>query len=91
MHLRRTLRHLPIVRLMAASRLTAETTDCRPNDNVEALCVFMLGKKIEARPTWKPLPKQPVYEGAPVYTKGAEEDLFKVWKFMLLPVCAPDG
>ena len=63
---------------MAASRLTAETTDCRPNDNVEALRVFMLGKKIEARQTWKPLPKHPVYEGAPVYTKGVEEDLFKV-------------
>ena len=63
---------------MAASRLTAETTDCQPNDNVEALRVFMLGKKIEARPTWKPMHKQPVYEGAPVYTNGVEEDLFKV-------------
>ena len=37
------------------------TTDCQPNDNVEALRVFMLGKKIETRPTWKPMHKQPVY------------------------------
>lgn len=47
-------------------------------ENVEALRVFMLGKKIEARPTWKPMHKQPVYAGAPVYTNGIEEELFKV-------------
>ena len=54
------------------------TTDCQPNENVEALRVFMLGKKIEARPTWKPMHKQPVYAGAAVYTNGVEEELFKV-------------
>ena len=54
------------------------TTDCQPNDNVEALRVFMLGKKIECRPVWKPMHKQPVYEGDPVYTNGIEEELFKV-------------
>lgn len=37
------------------------TTDCQPNDNVEALRAFMLEKKIEARPVWKPMHKQPVY------------------------------
>lgn len=40
-------------------------------------CVYA-EKKIEARPTWKPMHKQPVYAGAPVYTNGVEEDLFKV-------------
>lgn len=59
-------------------QVDSATTDCQPNENVEALRVFMLGKKIEARPTWKPMHKQPVYEGAPVYTNGVEEDLFKV-------------
>ena len=54
------------------------TTDCQPNDNVEALRVWLLGKKIESRPTWKPMHKQPVYADAPVYTNGVEEDLFKV-------------
>lgn len=54
------------------------TTDCQPNENVEALRVFMLGKKIECRPVWKPMHKQPVYEDAPVYTNGIEEELFKV-------------
>ena len=39
------------------------TTDCQPNENVEALRAFMLGKKIEARPVWKPMHKQPVYKG----------------------------
>ena len=29
-------------------------------------------------PVWKPMHKQPVYEGAPVYTNGVEEELFKV-------------
>ena len=59
-------------------QVDSATTDCQPNDNVEALRVFMLSKKIEARPTWKPMHKQPVYEGAPVYTNGVEEGLFKV-------------
>ena len=39
------------------------TTDCQPNDNVEALRVFMLDKKVECRPVWKPMHKQPVYSG----------------------------
>ena len=54
------------------------TTDCQPNDNVEALRVFMLSKKVECRPLWKPMHKQPVYAGTDVYTNGVEEDLFKV-------------
>jgi dTDP-4-amino-4,6-dideoxygalactose transaminase len=37
------------------------TTDCQPNDNVEALRVFMDKAGIEARPLWKPMHKQPVY------------------------------
>ena len=66
-------------------QVDSATTDCQPNDNVEALRVFMLSKKIEARPTWKPMHKQPVYEGAQVYTNGVEEDLFK------LGFCLPAG
>ena len=53
-------------------------TDCQPNENVEALRVFMLDKKIECRPVWKPMHKQPVYADAPAYTNGIEEDIFKV-------------
>ena len=37
------------------------TTDCQPNDNVEALRVYMDAAGIEARPVWKPMHKQPVY------------------------------
>ena len=59
-------------------QVESATTDCQPNENVEALRVWMLGKKIEARPTWKPMHKQPVYAGAAVYTRGIEEELFKV-------------
>ena len=54
------------------------TPDCQPNDNVEALRVFMLSKKIEARPVWKPMHKQPVYAGAPAYVNGVSESIFKV-------------
>ena len=61
------------------------TTDCQPNDNVEAMRVFMLSKKVECRPVWKPMHKQPVYVNAPVYTNGVEEDLFKVG------ICLPAG
>jgi dTDP-4-amino-4,6-dideoxygalactose transaminase len=61
------------------------TTECQPNDNVEALRVFMLDRKIECRPLWKPMHKQPVYAGSPVYTNGVEESLFKVG------FCLPSG
>ena len=54
------------------------TTDCQPNENVEALRVFMLERKVECRPLWKPMHKQPVYADAAVYTNGVEEELFKV-------------
>ena len=54
------------------------TTECQPNDNVEALRVFMLDKKVECRPLWKPMHKQPVYAYSSVYTNGVEEELFKV-------------
>lgn len=37
------------------------TTDCQPNDNVEALRMWMDAAQIEARPLWKPMHKQPVY------------------------------
>ena len=59
-------------------QVESATTDCQPNDNVEALRVFMLDKKVECRPLWKPMHKQPVYAAAAVYTNGVEEDLFKV-------------
>lgn len=54
------------------------TTDCQPNENVEALRVFMLDRKIECRPLWKPMHKQPVYADAPYYSNGIEVELFKV-------------
>ena len=37
------------------------TTDCQPNDNVEALRVGLDAMNIEARPVWKPMHRQPVY------------------------------
>ena len=58
--------------------VNSATTDCQPNENVEALRVFMLNNKIEARPVWKPMHKQPVYADAPCYTNGIEEDIFKI-------------
>ncbi len=40
---------------------SSATTDCQPNDNVEALREFMNKANVEARPLWKPMHKQPVY------------------------------
>lgn len=42
-------------------QVDSATTDCQPNANVEALRVFMLQKKVECRPVWKPMHKQPIY------------------------------
>lgn len=61
------------------------TTDCQPNDNVEALRVFLSDNKIEARPVWKPMHKQPVYKNAPAYVNGVSEAIFKVG------MCLPAG
>lgn len=54
------------------------TTDCQPNANVEALRIYMLNRKVECRPLWKPMHKQPVYANAPAYLNGVSEQLFKV-------------
>ena len=61
------------------------TTDCQPNDNVEALRVYMDAAGIEARPVWKPMHKQPVYKDAPAYVNGVSEAVFKIG------MCLPAG
>ncbi len=60
-------------------------TDCEPNDNVEALRVFLDAAGIEARPLWKPMHRQPVYRDAPAYVNGVSESVFKVG------MCLPSG
>ena len=64
---------------------SSAVTDCQPNDNVEALRVFMDAAGIEARPVWKPMHKQPVYENCPAYVNGVSEAIFKVG------MCLPAG
>ena len=61
------------------------TTECQPNDNVEALRVALDAAGIEARPLWKPMHKQPVYRDAPAYVNGVSESFFKVG------MCLPSG
>ena len=61
------------------------TTDCQPNENVEALRVFMDTAGVEARPVWKPMHRQPVYKDAPAYVNGVSESVFKVG------MCLPAG
>lgn len=61
------------------------TTDCQPNNNVEALRVWLDDANVEARPLWKPMHRQPVYNNNPAYTNGVSESLFKVG------ICLPAG
>lgn len=61
------------------------TTDCQPNDNVEALRVALDKAGIEARPVWKPMHKQPVYKNAPAYVNGVSEAVF------MMGMCLPAG
>ena len=61
------------------------TTDCQPNDNVEAMRVALDQAGVEARPVWKPMHKQPVYKDAPAYVNGVSETIFKVG------MCLPAG
>lgn len=60
-------------------------TDCEPNANVEALRMYMDAAQVEARPLWKPMHKQPVYQGCLAYTNGIGESFFKVG------MCLPSG
>ena len=53
--------------------------------DVEAICKALDQKGIEARPLWKPMHKQPVYQNAPAYVNGVSERLFKVG------MCLPSG
>ena len=61
------------------------TTDCQPNDNVEALRMALDTAGIESRPLWKPMHCQPVYRNSPAYTNGVSESLFRVG------ICLPAG
>ena len=65
--------------------VASATTDCQPNDNVEALRMALDAAGIESRPLWKPMHKQPVYKDAPAYVNGVSESLFKVG------ICLPAG
>lgn len=60
-------------------------TDCEPNANVEAMRMALDAADIEARPVWKPMHKQPVYENAPAYVNGISEAIFKIG------MCLPAG
>jgi dTDP-4-amino-4,6-dideoxygalactose transaminase len=64
---------------------SSATTDCQPNNNVEALRVALDKAGIEARPVWKPMHKQPCYQNAPAYVNGVSEDIFKIG------MCLPAG
>ena len=61
------------------------TTDCQPNNNVEAMRIALDKAGIEARPLWKPMHKQPVYKNNPAYINGVSEELFKKG------LCLPSG
>lgn len=65
--------------------VASATTDCQPNDNVEALRMYLDAAGIESRPLWKPMHCQPVYRNNPAYTNGVSESLFRVG------ICLPAG
>lgn len=60
-------------------------TDCEPNANVEAMRVALDKANVESRPLWKPMHKQPVYQGYPAYVNGVSESLFACG------LCLPTG
>lgn len=60
-------------------------TDCEPNANVEALRLGLADLRIETRPLWKPMHRQPVFSGFPAYVNGVSESLFH------RGICLPSG
>ena len=69
---------------------SSATTDCQPNDNVEAMRVALDKANIEARPVWKPMHKQPCYKDAPAYVNGVSEAIFKVGMCLPAGPCVSD-
>lgn len=61
------------------------TTDCQPNDNVEAMRLALDAANIESRPLWKPMHRQPVFKDCPAYINGVSESLFRTG------LCLPAG
>lgn len=60
-------------------------TECQPNDNVEALRLYLDAAGIESRPLWKPMHRQPVYHSSPAYINGVSDHLFATG------ICLPSG
>jgi Predicted pyridoxal phosphate-dependent enzyme apparently involved in regulation of cell wall biogenesis len=53
--------------------------------DIETLCKKLDAAGIEARPLWKPMHLQPVYQNSPAFTNGFSEYLFKHG------ICLPSG
>lgn len=53
--------------------------------DMTALCNSLNAKGIEARPLWKPMHLQPVYQDAPAFVNGVGETLFNTG------ICLPSG
>lgn len=64
---------------------SSATTDCQPNNNVEAMRVWLDKANIEARPLWKPMHRQPVFRNSPAIINGVSEKLFHTG------ICLPAG
>lgn len=75
----------PDLRIKGQDHVYEMTTDCQPNDNVEALRLFMKDAGIEVRPAWKPMHRQPFFRNCPAYVNGVSESLFRKG------VCLPAG
>lgn len=66
--------------------LTAITVDPHQTGVTrEAIRETLLSHRIEARPLWKPMHKQPLYAGAPYHGTGVDEGLFDIG------LCLPSG
>lgn len=52
-------------------------TDCEPDNNVEAMRLWLDSLNVESRPLWKPMHRQPVYAANPAYVNGVSDELFR--------------
>lgn len=52
------------------------SSDFEPNENVETLRRILAANGIESRPLWKPMHRQPVFQGLPAYINGVSDSLF---------------
>ena len=75
---------------MGAERLNPCFLPVRLTNPSRSNSPHYLSKRVECRPVWKPMHRQPVYADAVAYVNGVSEEIFKVGFCLPAGPCVTD-